>query len=73
MQFVIAGFIGGLLAGGFAGYWLATHIHNVANAAARAVTIPSGVLAQAPAPVAAAVTAASDAAKTAIADTAPKA
>ncbi|HTQ99853.1 MAG TPA: hypothetical protein VMH83_07680 [Candidatus Acidoferrum sp.] len=63
----------GLGAGGFAGYMLATHIHSVSNAAARAVTVPSGVVASLPAPVATVVTDASSAAKGAIASVTPPA
>ncbi len=36
------GVILGLIGGGVLGYWVATHIHSVAHAAARAVTIPQG-------------------------------
>jgi hypothetical protein len=32
------------IAGAVLGYWLATHIHSVANAAARATTVPSGTV-----------------------------
>ena len=42
----LAGLIGGGVLFGFAGYWLATHIHAVAASAAsavsRATTVPSG-------------------------------
>lgn len=64
------------IAGAVGGFWLSHHIHQVATAAARAVTIPSGtqaaITAAAPA-VGAAVAAASQAAQTAVADTAAKA
>ena len=36
------GVILGLIGGGCLGYWVSTHIHSVANAAVRAVTIPQG-------------------------------
>lgn len=36
------GLLFGIAVGGFAGYMLATHIHSVANAASRALTIPQG-------------------------------
>lgn len=58
------------------GFWLSHHIHQVANAAARAVTIPSGtqavITAAAPA-VGAALNTASTAAQGAVADAATKA
>ena len=36
------GLVVGAACGGFAGYMLATHIHAVAGAAARALTVPQG-------------------------------
>ena len=61
---------------GVLGFWLRSHIHAVANeaasAATRAVTVPSGVLAQAPAPIAGALLGISETAKTAIESTAGK-
>ena len=45
----LAGLIFGGIVFGFAGYWLASHIHsvaaNIAMAATRATTIPAGVVA----------------------------
>ena len=45
----LAGLIFGGIVFGFAGYWLASHIHsvaaNIAMAATRATTIPTGVVA----------------------------
>ena len=61
------------IAAAVGGFWLSHHIHQVANAASRAVTIPSGVAVQLPAPVAQAAQAASTAAQAAVADVAAKA
>lgn len=62
---LVAGFVGGLV--------FSSHIHaiasNVSNAAARAVTVPSGALAHLPPGVASAITAQTDVLKDHITDT----
>jgi hypothetical protein len=73
VTFALSMLLAGIVIGCGIGYYVASHIHQTANAAARAVTIPSGAIPSLPPALTTAIESISHKAQTEIANVAAQA